>query len=70
MQIVNKGFDLAYDKTIFALHQLAKDETDDDRRFNAIRVLQENGEIDEEMKRCIAEKENDEEILKLLNESY
>lgn len=50
-QVVSKGLELAYDQTISALHELAKNETDDDKRFNAIRILQENGKIDEDMKK-------------------
>lgn len=65
-QVVNKGLELAYDQTIFALHEIAKNETDDGKRFNAIRVLHENGEIDEEMKKSIIENEKDEAILELL----
>jgi hypothetical protein len=65
-QVVNKGLELAYDQTILALHEIAKNETDNDRRFNAIRVLHENGEIDEEMKKSIIENTKDEAILELL----
>lgn len=46
-QVVNKGLELAYNQTIAALRELAVNEPDDDKRFNAIRVLQENSEIDE-----------------------
>lgn len=66
-QIVNKGLEFVYSQTIAALHKIAKNETDDGRRFNAIRVLQENGEIDEEMRKSIIEKETDSEILELLS---
>ena len=66
-QIMNKGLEFVYSQTIAALHKIAKNETDDGRRFNAIRVLQENGEIDEEMKKRIIEKETDSEILELLS---
>lgn len=65
-QVVNKGLELAYNQTISALLTLAKNESEDGRRFNAIRVLHENGEIDEEMKKSIIESEKDEEILELL----
>ena len=65
-QVVNKGLELAYNQTISALLTLAKNETEDGRRFNAIRVLHENGEIDEEMKKSIIESEKDKEILELL----
>lgn len=65
-QVANKGLELAYDQTILALHEIAKNETDDGRRSNAIRVLHENGEIDEEMKKSIIENETDEAILELL----
>ncbi|MBU0546325.1 hypothetical protein KKA13_03670 [Patescibacteria group bacterium] len=65
-QVVNKGLELAYDQTISALHEIAKIETDDGKRFNTIRVLHENGEIDEEAKKSIIESEKDEEILELL----
>ena len=65
-QIVNKGLELAYDQTISALHNLMKSEGGGDKRFNAIRILNENGEIDEEMKKCIIECEKDEDILELL----
>jgi len=65
-QVVNKGLELAYDQTISALHKIAKNETDDGKRFNAIRVLHENGEIDEETKKSIIENEKDEEVLELL----
>ncbi|MBU0706886.1 hypothetical protein KKG41_00755 [Patescibacteria group bacterium] len=67
-QAVNKGLEFTYDKTIPALHELAKNETDDSKRFNAIKILQENGEIDDEMKKSIIESEKDEEILELLGE--
>jgi len=66
-QIVNKGLEVSYGQTILALHDLAKNELDDGKRFNAIRVLQENGEIDEETRKSIIEKETDAEILDLLN---
>lgn len=65
-QIVNKGLELAYNQTISAFHEIAKNEIDDGKRFNAIKVLQENGEIDEEMKKNIIETEKDEKILELL----
>jgi hypothetical protein len=65
-QIVNKGLELAYGQTISALHEIAKNETDEGRRFNATRILDENGEIDKEMKKSIIEGEKDEEILELL----
>jgi len=65
-QVVNIGLELAYDQTILALHEIVKNETDDGKRFNAIRVLHENGEIDEEMKKSIIENEKDEAILELL----
>lgn len=45
-QVVNKGLELAYDQTILALHEIAKNETNNDKRFNAIHVLRMNGEID------------------------
>jgi hypothetical protein len=65
-QIVNKGLELAYDKTILALKNLVKNEIDGGKRFNAIRFLQENGEIDEGIRKSILEKESNEEILELL----
>jgi len=65
-QVAKKGLELAYDQTILALHEIAKNETDDGKRFNAIRILHENGEIDEEMKKSIIENEKDEAILELL----
>jgi len=65
-QVVNIGLELAYDQTILALHEIVKNETDDGKRFNAIRVLHENGVIDEEMKKSIIENEKDEAILELL----
>lgn len=65
-QIVNKGLGLVYSKTIEVLKIISQNETDDGKRFNAIRVLQENGEIDEEMKRSIIENTKDEAILELL----
>ncbi len=46
-QVVNKGLELAYDQTILALHEIAKNETDDGKRFNAKRILEENGINDE-----------------------
>jgi hypothetical protein len=46
-QVVNKGLELAYDHTILALHEIAKNETDDGKRFNANRILEENGINDE-----------------------
>ncbi len=46
MQVVNKGLELAYNQTIIALREIVKDKVDEGRRFNAIRVLRENGEID------------------------
>lgn len=47
-QVVNKGLELAYDQTILALHEITKNETDDGKRSNAKRILEENG-IDEEL---------------------
>lgn len=64
-QVVNKGLELAYDQTISALINFLKNGTDKGKRFNAIRVLHENGEIDEEMKKSIIENNKDEEILEL-----
>lgn len=65
-QVVNKGLELAYAQTISALHARSKNETDDGKRFNAIRVLHENGEIDEETKKSMIESKKDEAILELL----
>ena len=65
-QVVKKGLELIYDQTVFALHEIAKNETEDRRRFNAILVLQENGEIDEEMKKRIIDSGKDEVILESL----
>lgn len=65
-QVVNKGLELAYDQTIFALLNLLKNEVDERIKFNAIRFLHENGEIDEETKKSIIENTKDEEIFKLL----
>lgn len=47
-QAVNKGLELAYDQTILALHEITKNETDDSKRSNAKRILEENG-INEEL---------------------
>lgn len=65
-QVVQKGLDLAYSQTIEALKLISQNEIDNGKRFNAIRVLQENGEIDEERKKSIIETEKDKEILELL----
>lgn len=46
-QIISKGLELAYEQTISALHAIAKNNLDCGRRFHALRVLDENGEIDE-----------------------
>lgn len=54
-QIVNKGLELAYDQTISALLGLLKNRIDEGKRFNAIRVLHENGEINKEIKKIIIE---------------
>lgn len=44
-QIVNKGLELAYDQTIFELKYIvASDNFDDDKKFNADRILRENNE--------------------------
>lgn len=43
-QVVQKGLDLAYSQTIEALKLISQNEIDDGKRFNAIRVLQENNE--------------------------
>ncbi len=43
-QVVNKGLDFSYDQTISALHELVENEIDDGKRFNAVRILQENDE--------------------------
>jgi len=65
-QVVEKGFDLAHSQTIEALKLISQSELDEGRRFNAIRVLHENGGIDEEMRKSMIEKETDAEILELL----
>lgn len=49
MQVVSKGLELAYNQTIFALRKIAKNKTDEEKKLNAIKVLQENGETDEEV---------------------
>jgi len=44
-QVVNKGLELAYDQTIFELKLIASsDEFDEDKKFNADRILRENSE--------------------------
>lgn len=65
-QVVNKGLEFAHNQTILALRELAINDIGDGKRFNVIRILDENGEIDEEMKKSIIENEKDEEILELL----
>ncbi|PLX25738.1 hypothetical protein C0580_01515 [Candidatus Parcubacteria bacterium] len=44
-QVVNKGLELIYDQTIEALKIIAKDNLDKDKVFNAVKVLEENGEL-------------------------
>ena len=65
-QVVDKGLELSYDQTILALRTIAKKDLYDGKRYNAVRILQENDEIDKEFKRSILENENDVEILELL----
>jgi|GEM_PF-1523342 len=44
-QVVNKGLELAYDQTIFELKLIASsDEFDEGKKFNADRIIRENGE--------------------------
>jgi len=45
-QILNKGLELAHDQTISTLREFAENENDEGRKLNAIRILEENGEID------------------------
>ncbi len=42
-QVVNKGLELAYDQTILALQRIAENDIDDGKKFNATRILEENG---------------------------
>lgn len=65
-QVVNKGLELSYDQVVVALRSIAVNDLDDGKRFNAIRVLQENGEIDEEFKKSIINNEKGTEILEIL----
>ena len=66
-QVVNKGLEISYDKTILSLLEISKNKQDEGKRFNVIRVLYENSEIDEEMKNYILKNENDQDIIELLN---
>jgi hypothetical protein len=66
IQTVDKGLGLAHPQTISVLSELIKNETDKGKRSNIIHILHENGEIDEEMRKNIIEKESDPEILELL----
>ncbi len=43
-QIINKGLELAYDQTILTLHDIAENDPDESKQFNATRILDENGE--------------------------
>lgn len=66
-QVVNKGLEISYDKTILSLLEISKNKQDEGKRFNVIRVLYENSEIDEGMKNDILKNENDQDIIELLN---
>ena len=67
-QIVGIGLRLAYNQTISVLRIIAQENIDDAKRFNAIRVLRENGEIDVEFSEFLLEQEGDPEIIELLQE--
>lgn len=66
-QVVNKGLEISYDKTILSLLEISKNKQDEGKMFNVIRVLYENSEIDEGMKNDILKNENDQDIIELLN---
>lgn len=65
IQVLNKGLEISHDQTIPVLHEIAINEIHDGKRFNAIHILHENDEINEEMKKNIMKKETDEVILAL-----
>ena len=45
IQVVNKGLELCYDEAISTLHEIVGNKTDKTKMANAIKVLEENGEI-------------------------
>lgn len=47
-QIANKGLEFAYNHTVLALQEISKNDLDEGKRFNAKRILQENG-VEEEL---------------------
>lgn len=68
-QVVNKGLELSNDQTVLALRAIAFNNSHDDKRFNAVRILEENGEIDVEFRKSILNNENDAEIIEFLKNS-
>lgn len=65
-QVAKKGLELAYDQTVLALRTTARNDLDNGKKLNAICILQENGEIDEEFKKIIIKNERDTKILEFI----
>ena len=65
-EIVNMGLGFAHDQTVHALRTSAITNTDPGRRFNAVRALVENYELDIDLKNQIRQNETDPDILALL----
>ena len=65
-QAVNKGLELAYDQTVQELKVNAVNGADIRRRFNSIKLLDENGELDGSLKKQILKKKTNPAILALL----
>lgn len=66
-QFTDKGLELSYEQTIFALRKIAQNETSDNKRFNTIKILKDNHEIDNNLKKVILAKEKNIKIINLLN---
>ena len=65
-QAVNKGLELAYDQTVQELKVYAVNGADIKRRFNSIKLLDENGELNGSLKKQILKKKTNPAILALL----
>ena len=65
-EIVNMGLEFAHDQTVHALRTSATNNTNSERRLNAIRALSENYELDENLKVQIRQNNTNPDILALL----
>lgn len=66
LQMIDKGLEYAYGKTIIYLKDAAQCNVNSGKRFDAINLLNRNGELDDELKAFLLAHEDDDGVIELL----